>query len=41
MLKIMFLTNTKMKFKSETTAVTTNRTIANTINKAFKAKQQH
>lgn len=41
MLKITFLTNTKMKFKSETTAVTTNRAVANTINKAFKAKQSH
>lgn len=39
MLKITFPTNTKMKFKSEATAVTTNKTVANIINKAFKANQ--
>lgn len=37
MLKITFPTNTK--FKSEATAVTTNKTVANIINKAFKANQ--
>lgn len=37
-LKITFPINAKMKFKSETTAVTTNKTF---INKAFKANQLH